>query len=309
MYDIIGDIHGHANELNELLDLLGYQCQNGLRRHPTRTAVFVGDFIDRGPQIREVLELVRPMCESGSALAVMGNHEFNALAYHTPDPENPTCHLREHSDKNTKQHAATLDQVPAHELQDYLGWFRQLPMWLELYGLRIVHACWDANQMSVLGAARNDCDGITTEFLCQGTKHGTPLYQAIEDVLKGKEMDLPDGVFYFDKDGNKRTAMRIKWFRAPELETFASYALTADEGLPTEALPESSITSVTPYPTGADPVFFGHYWLRADRPTRLAANVACLDFSVAKGGSLCAYRWDGERELDDEKFVTVDARD
>lgn len=309
MYDLIGDIHGHADELIQLLELLGYRQSNGSWRHSTRKAVFVGDFIDRGPQIREVLELVRSMCDSGSALAVMGNHEFNALAYHTSDPANPAVHLREHSDKNTKQHAATLDQVPAHELREYLEWFRQLPMWLELDGARVVHACWDAEQMSVLEAARNDCDGITSEFLCQATKHGTPLYQAIEDVLKGKEMNLPDGVFYFDKDGNKRTAMRVKWFRAPESETFASYALTADEGLPKEALPESSITSATPYPTGADPVFFGHYWLRADRPTRLAANVACLDFSVAKGGSLCAYRWDGERELDDEKFVTVDARD
>jgi len=249
------------------------------------------------------------MCESGSALAVMGNHEFNALAYHTPDPANPAGFLREHSKKNTKQHTATLDQVPGDELQEYLEWFRQLPMWLELDGTRVVHACWDAEQMSVLEAARDDCDGITSEFLSQATEHGTPLYQAIEDVLKGKEMDLPEGVFYFDKDGNKRTAMRVKWFCAPENETFASYALTADEGLPTDQLPESAVAAVTPYPGDAAPVFFGHYWLRADRPTRLAANVACLDYSVAKGGSLCAYRWDGERELDDEKFVTVDARD
>ena len=89
MYDIIGDIHGHADELVELLGLLGYESQDNVYTHPTRTAVFVGDFIDRGPRIREVLRLVRPMCESGSALAVMGNHEFNALAFHTPNPVNP----------------------------------------------------------------------------------------------------------------------------------------------------------------------------------------------------------------------------
>lgn len=84
MYDVIGDIHGHADELAELLDLLGYEKNNGTYKHPSRTAVFVGDFIDRGPQIRDVLRLVRSMCESGGAMAVMGNHEFNALAYHTP---------------------------------------------------------------------------------------------------------------------------------------------------------------------------------------------------------------------------------
>jgi hypothetical protein len=309
MFDLIGDIHGHADELIELLELLGYENEHGVYQHPTRTAVFVGDFIDRGPQIREVLELVRPMCESGIALAVMGNHEFNALAYHTPDPANPADYLREHSKKNMNQHAATLDQVPGHELQDYLEWFRQLPMWLELDGLRIVHACWDAEQMSVIETAQKRYDGVSTDFLCEATTNGSPLYQAIEDVLKGKEMNLSEGVFYFDKDGNKRTAMRVKWFRAPEGETFASYALTADDDLPTDRLPESALASVTPYSGDAAPVFFGHYWLRADRPTRLAANVACLDFSVAKGGSLCAYRWDGERELDDEKFAAVDARD
>ena len=103
--------------------------------------------------------------------------------------------------------------------------------------------------------------------------------------------------------------MRIKWFRSPGNETFASYALTADDRLPEVSLSASSIASVTPYPPGAVPVFFGHYWLQADRPIKLAANVACLDYSVAKGGSLCAYRWDGERELDDEKFVAVNARD
>jgi hypothetical protein len=159
----------------------------------------------------------------------------------------------------------------------------------------------------VIETAQNDCDGVSTEFLHQATTDGSQLYQAIEDVLKGKEIDLPEGVCYFDKDGHKRTAMRVKWFRAPEGETIASYALTADDGLPTELLPESAVDSATPYPGDAVPVFFGHYWLRADCPTSLAANVACLDFSVAKGGSLCAYRWDGERELDDEKFVAVAA--
>lgn len=45
-----------------------------------RQAIFLGDFIDLGPQIRKTLEMVRPMVESGSALSVMGNHELNALA-------------------------------------------------------------------------------------------------------------------------------------------------------------------------------------------------------------------------------------
>ena len=52
--DLIGDIHGHASALDRLLDELGYETIDGVRRHRKRTAVFLGDYIDRGPEI-EVL--------------------------------------------------------------------------------------------------------------------------------------------------------------------------------------------------------------------------------------------------------------
>jgi len=81
MYDLIGDIHGHADELVQLLETLGYEKAQGSYRHPDRRVIFLGDFIDRGPKIRQVLEAVRPMIEAGHAQAVMGNHELNALAY------------------------------------------------------------------------------------------------------------------------------------------------------------------------------------------------------------------------------------
>jgi hypothetical protein len=94
MYDLIGDIHGHADELVQLLEALGYRKHGRTYVHPERKVIFLGDFIDRGPKIREVLEIVRPMVEQGNALAVMGNHELNALAYHTEDPPalSPTPH-------------------------------------------------------------------------------------------------------------------------------------------------------------------------------------------------------------------------
>ena len=66
---------------------MGYEETNGVLRHPEgRRAVFLGDFIDRGPEIRRTHEIVRGMVEAGSALAVMGNHELNALHFTTPDP-------------------------------------------------------------------------------------------------------------------------------------------------------------------------------------------------------------------------------
>ncbi|MER7936997.1 MULTISPECIES: polynucleotide kinase-phosphatase [unclassified Streptomyces] len=71
-FDIVGDIHGCSTELEALLAKLGYA--DGV--HPEgRTAVFVGDLVDRGPDSPGVLRRVMSMARSGNALCVPGNHE------------------------------------------------------------------------------------------------------------------------------------------------------------------------------------------------------------------------------------------
>ncbi|MFF8652057.1 polynucleotide kinase-phosphatase [Streptomyces griseoluteus] len=71
-FDIIGDIHGCSAELESLLAKLGYH--DGV--HPeSRTAVFVGDLVDRGPDSPAVLRRVMGMVAAGTALCVPGNHE------------------------------------------------------------------------------------------------------------------------------------------------------------------------------------------------------------------------------------------
>src|SRR5260370_31091661 len=141
MYDLIGAIHGNADELVQLLEILGYRKAQGAYQQPERQVIFLGDFIDRGPQVRQVLEIVQPMIEVGKAVAVMGNHELNALAYHTEDLEAPGEFLRRHNDKNMNQHCVTVKQLNPDELASCLKWFRRLPMWLDLDVLRVVHAC------------------------------------------------------------------------------------------------------------------------------------------------------------------------
>ncbi len=59
MYDFIGDIHGHADKLEALLQQLGYQLVDGVYTHPQRKVIFVGDYIDRGPKIRETLQIIK----------------------------------------------------------------------------------------------------------------------------------------------------------------------------------------------------------------------------------------------------------
>ena len=112
-YDIIGDVHGHARELRALLEKMGYREGRGIYRHSSRMAIFVGDLIDRGPANIEAATIARHMVEEGAAQIVMGNHEFNAIAFHTEDPENPGNFLRPHTSKNVKQHQATPNEFEA----------------------------------------------------------------------------------------------------------------------------------------------------------------------------------------------------
>ncbi|HEX6360927.1 polynucleotide kinase-phosphatase [Actinophytocola sp.] len=75
-FDIIGDVHGCHSELVTLLTRLGYVVTADGAHHPDgRTAVFVGDLVDRGPDTPGVLRLVMGMVAAGTALCVSGNHE------------------------------------------------------------------------------------------------------------------------------------------------------------------------------------------------------------------------------------------
>ncbi len=75
-FDIIGDVHGCHAELLSLLDRLGYNTAAVPIAHPEgRRAVFLGDLVDRGPGVAEVLDVAMSMVAAGSALCVAGNHE------------------------------------------------------------------------------------------------------------------------------------------------------------------------------------------------------------------------------------------
>jgi protein phosphatase len=86
-FDIIGDVHGCIGELQELLDLLGYEralTEDGQPRpqiyHPQgRKIIFLGDLVDRGPDSPGVLRLVMDMVATGNALCIPGNHDVKLL--------------------------------------------------------------------------------------------------------------------------------------------------------------------------------------------------------------------------------------
>lgn len=305
-YDIIGDIHGHADALERLLTKLGYSESNGYYSHPTRKVIFVGDFIDRGPKILRVLQIAESMVTAGSALAVLGNHELNAIAYQTRESENSPRFMRPRDEKNFNQHKQTLHQLSSSELTHYINWFRKLPLWLDLGGLRVVHACWDEPSMETISKFWSLGQEIKDDFIRIAFLKDDDLYKAVEIVTKGKEAKLPEGVTFTDKDGHRRDSIRLKWYLPTANQTYRDYALQSDPidcDLPLELGDPCGISSSSGYSKTEPPVFVGHYWLSSARPDLQAPNVACLDYSVAKDGFLCAYRWDGEQTLSNEKFV------
>lgn len=314
-YDIIGDIHGQAGKLEALLRKLGYRESGEGWRHAGRQAIFVGDFIDRGPEQLRSLSIVRRMVECGAAQAVMGNHEFNAIAWHTPHPEEPGEYLRsrlsDKGEKNRRQHARFLSEIEhTPDLHgEVVDWFLTLPLWLDLPGIRVVHACWHAEHIEWLSARLPEGNRLNRSLLLDASRSlaGNPdqsiMRDAVKTVLRGPEVELPFGLFFLDKDGVERSRVRIRWWDCLNT-TYAALGILPDDVnmlLPDEPIQHHFCPII---PTDK-PIFFGHYWL-SGTPQVLAPHMACVDYSAGRGGPLVAYRWDGESKLDARRFVALD---
>jgi hypothetical protein len=313
-YDIIGDIHGHADQLRKLFESLDYKKTDGGFTPPAgRKTIFVGDFIDRGPQIRESLEIVKAMCDRGVGVAVLGNHEYNALCYHTQDADRKGEWLRPHTEKNIMQHRQTLDQFEGRpqEWQSYLNWFMELPLFLDLGNIRVVHASWFSPAIAKIrrwtDAGPTRPPHLTPELLRKSAQRDSEQYNAFEAVLKGVEISLPNGCEIEDKDGHLRGRARIRWWERAEARRyeemiFPSVSLDCGDKM----IEPENVAGLLPY-SDPVPVFFGHYW-RNPKIHRLevqAGNICCLDYSVARGGRLVSYRWEGEKTLCNDHLVSV----
>ena len=309
-YDIIGDVHGCADLLESLLDAMGYRHVDGAYWHPSRQAVFVGDLIDRGPQQLRVLETVKAMVDAGSAQIVMGNHEFNAICYGIVGAKGDS--LRRHSDKNARQHHAFLAQLTADQQQYYLHWFRTIPLWLDLGGLRVVHACWHEPSMKVVEQELgSDVFGSDDHFANASTESHS-LYEAVETLIKGPELSLTDHgqLPYLDKDGHTRSRARLRWWSTgstlPELAEMTS-TFTTPSGAPYPDLPSIAVANDDHVYRGDVPVVYGHYWRTGSPEHGLdwTDRTACVDFSAVKGGALTAYRWSGESTVRVENYFQL----
>ena len=305
MYDFVGDIHGYAENLKSSLKALGYNQQNGVWSHPTRKLFSVGDLVDKGPLQKEVVDIVKSMHEADSAQVIMGNHEFNAVAYYLKNESGE--YLRPHTKSNRKQHLHFLKAAEA-DLKWYtstIEWFMSLPLFVETDSFRCIHAAWDDAQVDYLKTVLNEDLSLPRHQWVNATTKGHLLYEAIEHCLKGPEIDLPEGISFIDKGDKKRTNMRLKWWSINEQSTYRNAAVTVPnvEQLPDIPLQNEHIQAAGSS-TSSKPTFFGHYWMDATAaPHVLDATYACLDWAcIANGKTMVTYRFDDEQTLDNAKL-------
>lgn len=296
IYDVIGDIHGQADKLVGLLNTLGYQ-HNGqyYQAPPNHQAVFIGDLVDRGKKQLATLNIVFDMIDNHQAFAVMGNHEYNALAYATLDKRDDTQYLRVHDETHNRQHQAFLDEVGfGSDLHQYwLERFYELPLWLELDNACFVHACWDTQAMQVLKPLLTDDNRLTNHALQLTSYKGTVEFDALERVLKGVETDLPNGLYFLDKEGIQRHKVRVQWWQN-NLSNQPIHQIARAGKHDLDHIPIDTLSTDIDFSlTTKKPIFIGHYWLTGE-PSPLNEQVICVDYSAGRNGFLTAYRFDSD---------------
>lgn len=305
--DLIGDVHGCAISLCLLLDRMGYRRIDGVYRHPTRKALFIGDIVDRGPHIREALHIVRAMVDGGQAAIIMGNHEYNLLCYLTPSADGDGF-LREHNPRHQRILQQTLDQFAdfPDELQDYLQWFMQMPLFIETERFRAVHACWSQSLIDRFRAEHPD-GRIDQEFLLRSSVSGSFEWDVMDRLLRGTHLRLPNDEVIVSRDGFKRKFFRTKfWAEAPQrLGDVVFQPDPLPEHVARREILPSQREELLYYGPDERLLFMGHYWCEGV-PEPVSDNIVCLDYSAVKYGKLVAYRLDDETSLRRDKFVWVD---
>ncbi len=301
--DIIGDIHGNANELEYLLVKLGYTEQFGIWQHSERKAVFVGDFIDRGPSSRKVLKIVRNMVEYNKAYAILGNHELNAILYLTKIDGKP---IRKPSESSRRLIEKVKGEFynDTYLLKDHVKWLRTLPLYLDFGAFRVVHAYWSDEYIELIEQFRGN-GKLKKKHLQYIADSTHPLGNAVNKITKGIELKLPDDFIIKDSMNIRRNSFRIKWWESPVNKTFREVSYGNKFMLPEYTVPKQILFPFEIYGENKPIVFFGHYCMNKEKLS-LKGNICCVDACIASGGSLMAYRWSGENIVNKDNFVAVD---
>lgn len=295
MYDIIGDIHGHYDLLVRMLQELGYKNTDKGFSCDNRKVIFTGDYINRGPEIRKTVSLIRLMVENGNALAILGNHELNAILFLTLDKSGKN--YRKHLSRLKLPLLKTLEEYSNYpdELKNTIKWFRQLPLFLDLGTIRIVHGGWNKTHIHTVQQFMNGENKIKKSFLKEFIVNPN-LNKAVTELVKGVELQLPKDLIVKDNKGISRRVFRIKWWEPAEGKTFREASFSNRFKLPEYTIPKEIVPSIKYYSDNLPPVFFGHYCLEK-QDLIIKNNLCCVDRCVVRSQTLSAYRWNGETTL------------
>lgn len=301
-WDLIGDIHGEVVQLELLLRQLGYSVQDGVYRHPTRKVIFVGDLVDRGKDVKKVLGIVKAMVDAGTALAIIGNHEFNLVSYFTKNEAG--AWLRPHTDRNYKQLESTLNDFKNEQelLEYYIEWIKTLPLFIEMDDFRVIHASWNDDSVGYLKEHYPE-NRLTYSLLVESNIKGSKAYDVIEFLLKGLEIQL-DGFSFFDSENIERSAVRVQWWQSPKGKMLSELLVKPNAAIEDLLVPQHKYSEFCGYSKSAKPLFLGHYCIGGEMRLQLH-NLVILDYCVYKSKRLTAYRFDGETSLDLAKMTQI----
>lgn len=304
MYDIIGDVHGYASLLKKLLLQMGYSKTESGYSHPTRKAVFVGDFVNRGPEIRKTIRIIRKMVENGNALAIIGNHEINAIIYYLKDKNG--LPLVKSPQKNFLSLYKTINQFAdrSEEWASHRKWMRELPLYFDLGEIRIVHACWSDEAIEIINKA--EAEGKTRKSILRNV-YKNPKSNVSKSVLaltKGIDFKMPGDLKIINNKGVSPRTFRVRWWEEAEGKTFEEMSFESKCSFPPYDIPKQLIPQHVAYNENEPIVFFGHY-CRFNGPHIIKSNICCVDSCVTGSKTLTAYRWEGENELNERNLIQV----
>lgn len=297
--DLIGDVHGCGQTLGRLLRKLGYEFRGGAYRHSERRAVFIGDLFDRGPRVRLAAQIARSMVEADQADWVLGNHELDVMGLALDIRP-----MTRHAQRKTQ---ATFEDFDPGELCSLCQWLTHCPLWLDCDQWRAVHACWDDASIARLAqVAPKGVFGQAFERLYLEAE----LRDAADILVRGPSLPMPNGRHLLGGDGIQRKSFRVA-FWLDEPDTLGDLVFQPDP-LPSDVqqaqIQPGQMAKLPHYAADRVPLFFGHYWRRG-RPSLLAPNLVCLDYSAVLREKLVCYSLEPGQALDSAHFNWIQSED
>lgn len=186
-YDIIGDTHGCRGTLEEVLHTLGYShLKSGSWKPPiNKNAIYVGDCLDRGPDVPGVVDMVRRQVYEGTAVFVLGNHEYNLIKLHTIMTWNKTlsrsdsktfgmteAQLKD-AKKSYEQYKDAYGERRKGELDDVVNFFKSCPLTMTNNFVRVSHAGYNSRNAALLNDIRHIRKDAPLLVSILEEKHGT----------------------------------------------------------------------------------------------------------------------------------------